>query len=68
MTWIGAFFVFEAWAVKNKTHGDTLTEHVRDYFNTKGKVGSFVFIGAFGSFSAWFVVHILKPVAQKHNF
>ncbi len=62
-----ALFGFEGWAVLNKTKGDTITEHVRYYFRVKGKVGTFVFLGAFGSFSAWFVAHILKPVVQRHN-
>ncbi len=66
-SWAAAFFLFEAWAIRNKTVGDTLTEHVRHYFQIKGKVGTFVFLGMFGTFSAWFVAHILKPVAQRHN-
>ncbi len=54
------FFGFETWAIKNKTKGDTITEHVRHYFNVKGKVGSFAFIAVFGTFAAWFVAHIVQ--------
>ena len=60
LAWFAAFFAFEGWAVLNKTRGDTLSEHTRDYFRTKGRVGSFVFLGAFGSFSAWFAAHIVE--------
>lgn len=57
--WVAMFLTFEAWAVVNKTRGDTLSEHTRHYFQTKGKVGSFVFLGMFGSFAAWFAAHII---------
>lgn len=56
------FFIFEMWAIKNKTPGDTITEHVRHYFKTKGKVGSFAFLAVFGTFAAWFAVHIVNGV------
>jgi hypothetical protein len=52
------FFGFEFWAVFNKTEGDTFSEHLRAYFHTKGKVGSFVFLALFGTFAAWFAAHI----------
>lgn len=54
------FFVFEAWAIKNKTKGDTITEHIRHYFNVKGKFGSFAFLAVFGTFAAWFAAHIIQ--------
>lgn len=54
------FLVFETWAIKNKTKGDTITEHVRHYFRVKGKVGSFAFLAFFGTFAAWFVAHIVQ--------
>lgn len=54
------FFAFEFWAVFNKTEGDTFSEHLRAYFRTKGKVGSFVFLVLFGTFAAWFAAHIVK--------
>lgn len=61
--WAGLFFAFEGWAVVNKTHGDTLSEHTRHYFQVKGKVGSFAFLGMFGTFAAWFAAHIIqRPV------
>jgi hypothetical protein len=58
--WALAFFVFEGWAIKNKTRGDTLSEHFRHYFRVKGKTGSFVFLGMFGFFCAWFAAHIVQ--------
>lgn len=58
--WAACFFVFEAWAIKNKTSGDTLTEHIRHYFQVKGKTGSFVFLAMFGTFAAWFAAHIVQ--------
>ena len=54
------FFGFEGWALLNKTEGDTFSEKTRDYFRTKGKVGSFAFLAAFGTFAAWFVAHIVQ--------
>lgn len=54
------FFGFEAWALVNKTEGDTFTEHVRHYFKVKGKVGSFAFLAIFGMFAAWFAAHIVQ--------
>ena len=54
------FVGFEAWAIKNKTSGDTITEHVRHYFRVKGKVGSFAFLAFFGTFAAWFIAHIVQ--------
>jgi hypothetical protein len=53
------FFGFEGWAIFNKTKGDTFSEHVRAYFHTKGKVGSFAFLILFGTFAAWFAAHIV---------
>ena len=58
--WALMFFGFEAWAIKNKTRGDTLSEHFRYYFRVKGKVGSFAFLGMFGTFAAWFAAHIIE--------
>lgn len=54
------FFGFEFWAVFNKTEGDTFSEHIRSYFRTKGKIGSFVFLAVFGTFAAWFAAHIVR--------
>ena len=56
------FFGFEFWAVFNKTEGDTFSEHLRVYFHTKGKVGSFVFLAVFGTFAAWFAAHIAQAI------
>jgi hypothetical protein len=57
---IAAFLGFEFWAVFNKTEGDTFSEHIRAYFRTKGKIGSFVFLAVFGTFAAWFAAHIVR--------
>lgn len=54
------FLAFETWAIKNKTKGDTISEHVRYYFHVKGKVGSFAFLAVFGTFAAWFAAHIVQ--------
>lgn len=54
------FFSFEAWAIFNKTKGDTFSEHVRHYFKVKGKIGSFVFLALFGVFATWFAAHIVQ--------
>ncbi len=58
--WFLAFAVFEGWAVLNKTGGDTLSEHVREYFHVKGKTGSMVFLGMLGFGAAWFAAHIVQ--------
>lgn len=55
-----AFFSFEGWALFNKTEGDTFSERLRYYFRVKGKTGSFIFLAAFGFFSAWFAAHIIQ--------
>lgn len=54
------FFGFEGWALFNKVEGDTFSEKVREYFGTKGKVGSFIFLTTFGLFTAWFAAHIVQ--------
>jgi hypothetical protein len=54
------FFAFETWALLNKTPGDTFSEKTRQYFHTKGKIGSFVFLAVFGTFAAWFAAHIVQ--------
>lgn len=57
---LASFFGFEGWAIFNKTEGDTFSERLRYYFRVKGKTGSFVFLAAFGLFSAWFAAHIVQ--------
>ncbi len=56
--------VAEAYAIKNKVPGDTITERIRVYFRVKqentGNLGAFAFIAFLGTFSAWFSAHILK--------
>ncbi len=54
----------EAYAIKNKVKGDTISERTRVYFRVKkentGKAGAFAFVSLIGTFFAWFVAHILK--------
>lgn len=51
---------FEAYAIKNKVPGDTISERVRVYFNVKGKAGSYIFLAFLGSAAAWFAAHIVQ--------
>ncbi len=51
---------FEVWAINNMVEGDTISERTREYFNVKGKTGSFIFLAFLGTSSAWFAAHIVK--------
>ncbi len=54
----------EAYAIKSRVPGDTISERVRVYFRIKrdatGKAGAFVFLALVGTFAAWFAAHITK--------
>ena len=54
------FFGYEAYALFNKTEGDTFSERVRFYFRVKTKFGAFVFLAMLGMFAAWFAAHIVQ--------
>lgn len=54
---------FEAYAIRNRVPGDTISERTRYYFRVKGKTGSFVFLTFLGTASAWFAAHVVqRPV------
>lgn len=56
---------FEAYAIKNKVPGDTISERVRVYFQVKGKTGAFIFLAFLGSSTAWFAAHIVGNAGTK---
>lgn len=51
---------FEAYAIKNKVPGDTISERVRVYFRVKEKSGSLIFLAFLGAVTAWFAAHIVQ--------
>jgi len=61
--WIVSFFVIEGFAIANKTEGDTLSEHVRKWFNVKENKGRAIFLWVWAGFSVWFLVHIAFSLA-----
>lgn len=56
--WGLAFAVIEGAALINKEQGDTLSEHLRKWFNTGSKAGRWAWLVTAGVFFAWFVTHI----------
>ncbi|MCX3064190.1 hypothetical protein [Streptomyces beihaiensis] len=51
--------VLEVWAIRNGRPGDTLSERTRAWFRVRTRAGAAVFVAAWCSFAAWFLVHIL---------
>lgn len=58
-TWIAAFIAFEAAALIDRRKGDTLSEHVREWFRTNTPRGRLIFGAGWVVFAGWFLVHIL---------
>lgn len=58
----------EAYAIKNKVPGDTISERTRVYFKIKrentSRAGLWAFLSLVGVFFAWFIVHIAKFAAE----
>lgn len=54
-----AGFGYEAYAIFNKRHGDTLSERTRAWFRTRTKPGRLAFTITWVAFSTWFLAHIL---------
>jgi hypothetical protein len=56
---IGAGVAFEVYALTNGKQGDTLSETTRRTFRTRTRAGAILFGVAWGSFSIWYLGHIL---------
>jgi hypothetical protein len=50
---------FEAYTLRNKRGGDTLSETTRRAFRVHTKTGKIVFATAWGGFAVWYLGHIL---------
>lgn len=53
---------FEVYALRNARQGDTLSEITRKVFRVHTRNGKVLFTAAWGSFSIWYLVHILYGV------
>ena len=62
VVWILMFVVIEAKAISNDVDEDTLSEHLRKWFNVDTHVGRTVWLIVSGVFMAWFIVHIATGV------
>lgn len=60
LVWIGMFFAIEVPAIRNKTVGDTLSEHVWKWFGIKDKPSGYKWRRlSLVTFLAWLVIHFL---------
>ncbi len=60
IAWIGMFFAIEGAALFNKREGDTLSEHVWDWFAVKDKPTGYKWRrGALYTFLAWLTTHFV---------
>ena len=59
---ITSLAVFDYWAAKNATTGDSLSECARAAFRTHTTPGRIGFVLAWGGLTAWLVPHILRAV------
>lgn len=51
--------IWEAYAIGNKTDGDTLSERTRVWWRTSTVPGKSMFSFAWVGFSAWLLIHII---------
>lgn len=59
ISWIVGFLVIEFWAIFRQDEGDTLSEHLRKWFNVKTNHGRTVWlVVSFIFFVVWFIPHI----------
>ncbi len=62
LIWLGLFAAIEGAALLDPRPNDTLSEHLRGWFSTRGKSrGWIVRRAALGGLLVWLVVHLFKP-------
>lgn len=50
---------FEAWALRSKREGDTLSEATRRLFRVRTRAGKIVFAITWIAFATWYLIHII---------
>lgn len=51
--------VWEAYAIRSKVEGDTLSERTRAWFHTHTRGGRLAFLLAWAALAIWFPIHIV---------
>jgi hypothetical protein len=61
---ISPLVVLDIWASYNDIEGDSLSEVIRDVWQTATPAGRVRFLLTYAAFSAWFIPHINRKVQQ----
>ena len=56
--------IWEARALTDKTPGDSWSEQTRIWWRVDTTPGKYAFLVVWGTFTAWYAAHILKPGAH----